>query len=159
MVKHAFEKRVNIMIPFHCKHTQRERDWERLASHHHVYGPAESSRSNSSDPKKSARRVKCQLLPIIYYDEIERKTERETERERPRETERDREIERERKKDVYEGKREVASPRWRLTMAKEKKLKNVRKHITSKRIELGSPSCSGFEETLKGFKTWPTGTF
>ena len=31
--------------------------------------------------------------------------------------------------------------------------------IGSKRIELESPGCSGFEENLKSFKTRPTGTF
>ena len=32
-------------------------------------------------------------------------------------------------------------------------------YITSKWIEVESPGCSGFEENLKSFKTWPTGTF
>ena len=35
----------------------------------------------------------------------------------------------------------------------------VHTYITSKRIELESPGCTGLEENSKCFKTWPTGTF
>ena len=64
------------------------------------------------------------------------------------------------------GLRELTSQRatWEITvksikMRLGKRRTCVHTYITSKRIELESPGCTGFEENLKCFKTWPTGTF